>query len=125
MSEPLVVGLDHVQLAAPAGSEEAARDFFGGLLGLAELAKPSGLAGRGGVWFALGPQKLHVGVTDRFVPAAKAHPALRVAAGRLDVVAARLQAAGSSVEWDEEIEGRRRFFTRDPWGNRVELLEGV
>jgi hypothetical protein len=45
MSEPLVVGLEHVQLAAPAGCEEAARDFLGGRLGLVELAKHSGLAG--------------------------------------------------------------------------------
>jgi len=27
------------------------------------------------------------------------------------------------VEWDESIPGVRRFFTFDPWGNRVELLE--
>ena len=49
-----VLGLDHVQLAAPPGCEEAARRFFGGLLGLAEVEKPEPLRSRGGVWFALG-----------------------------------------------------------------------
>jgi len=58
-----IVRIDHVQLAAPAGCEEAARRFFGGVLGLAEIEKPASLRPRGGVWFALGAgQQLHVGV---------------------------------------------------------------
>jgi hypothetical protein len=28
-------------------------------------------------------------------------------------------------EWDERIEGRKRFYTRDPFGNRLELLADV
>jgi hypothetical protein len=47
-----------------------------------------------------------------------------VAAGGLDALAQRLHAAGHEVKWDEAIEGRRRFFTADPWGNRIELLAG-
>ncbi len=31
-------------------------------------------------------------------------------------------AARASVEWDDRIPGRRRFFTSDPWGNPIELL---
>ena len=46
-----VVGIDHVQLAMPAGQEEAARQFYVGLLGLTEVAKPSHLVARGGAWF--------------------------------------------------------------------------
>ena len=72
------VGLDHVQVAAPAGCEEEARRFYGGLLGLDEVAKPASLAAAGGVWFACGAQELHVGVAEDFAPAAKAHPGLRV-----------------------------------------------
>jgi catechol 2,3-dioxygenase-like lactoylglutathione lyase family enzyme len=113
------VKLDHVQVAAPPGCEAEARRFYGELLGLTEVEKPEVLRGRGGVWF--GP--LHVGVEEPFTPARKAHPALRVAAGELDALAARLAAAGCTVEWNEEITNVRRFFTFDPWGNRVELLE--
>ena len=115
-----VVGLDHVQLAAPRGCEQEARRFFGGLLGLAEVAKPEPLAGRGGVWFAVGSQQLHVGVEDGHRPALKAHPALVVR--DLDGLAARFEAAGVPVEWDSSLPGARRFYAVDPWGNRIELV---
>jgi catechol 2,3-dioxygenase-like lactoylglutathione lyase family enzyme len=119
------LALDHVQVAAPPGCEEAARAFYGGLLGLAELDKPEPLRGRGGAWFALAEgHALHVGVVaDGFVPATKAHPALRAGgADALRDLARRLAAAGSPVRWDEELPGVLRFYTADPWGNRVELL---
>jgi catechol 2,3-dioxygenase-like lactoylglutathione lyase family enzyme len=109
--------LDHVQVAMPPGGEEAARRFYAGLLGLAEIAKPDALQASGGVWFEPG---LHLGVESSFRPARKAHPGLRVA--DLDGVAARLQAAGADLEWDERRPGVRRFYTHDPFGNRLELL---
>jgi catechol 2,3-dioxygenase-like lactoylglutathione lyase family enzyme len=116
------LGLDHVQLAAPPGCEPQARRFFGGLLGLPEIEKPLELRGRGGVWFALGSQQLHIGVEDGFSPALKAHPAIRVDAESLDAIAERLAAAGARVDWDHALPGARRFYTSDPWGNRLELL---
>ncbi len=115
-----IVGLDHVQLAAPPGGEEDARRFFGALLGLTEVGKPEPLDGRGGVWFAVGAQQLHVGIEDGYRPALKAHPALAVR--ELDVLAARLEAAGVPVEWDSSLPGVRRFYAADPWGNRIELV---
>lgn len=117
-----LVGIDHVQLAAPGGCEDEARCFFGELLGLAEITKPPFLRGRGGVWFAVGSQQLHVGVQEPFSPARKAHPALRVAPGHLDQIGERLLAAGATVTWDEALPRYRRFYTDDPWGNRIELL---
>jgi catechol 2,3-dioxygenase-like lactoylglutathione lyase family enzyme len=117
----MITGLDHVQVAAPPGCEAEARAFYGGLLGLPELEKPPPLAARGGAWFACGAQQLHVGVQEDFTPAAKAHPALAVdSARRLDGLAERLRLAGSPVRWDDAIPGR--FYTEDPWGNRLELL---
>ena len=115
-----IVGLDHVQLAAPPGCEEEARRFFGELLGLTELDKPEPLRSRGGVWFALGAQQLHIGVEAVHTPARKAHPALAVR--DLDALAARLEAAGAPVEWDGSLPGGRRLYTADPWGNRIELV---
>jgi 8-oxo-dGTP pyrophosphatase MutT (NUDIX family) len=88
-----------------------------------EIEKPAPLRARGGVWFALGDGGLHVGVEERFEPARKAHPALRVS--DLDALAARLAAAGSPVAWDEAIPGERRFYSADPWGNRIEFLAGA
>jgi catechol 2,3-dioxygenase-like lactoylglutathione lyase family enzyme len=117
-----LTAIDHVQLAAPAGCEEAARAFFGELLGLRELPKPPALAARGGVWFALGSggQQLHIGVTAEHAPARKAHPAF--VATDLDALADRLSAAGHQVSWDDSRSGVRRFYVNDPWGNRLELV---
>lgn len=113
-----------MQIAAPPGCEAEARHFYGDLLGLEELAKPPVLAARGGAWFRAGPHQLHVGVEEGFSPARKAHPALRVASADLDDLAARLTEAGAPVRWDELLPGERRFYTEDPWGNRLELLAG-
>jgi catechol 2,3-dioxygenase-like lactoylglutathione lyase family enzyme len=120
-----VVGLDHVQVAAPPGCEEQARAFYGGLLGLPEIEKPPLLAARGGCWFRAGTHELHIGVTDPFLPAAKAHPALRVdSVARLQDLARSLTVAGVATHWadDAEIPGQRRFHASDPWGNRIELV---
>jgi catechol 2,3-dioxygenase-like lactoylglutathione lyase family enzyme len=120
-----VVGIDHVQLAAPPGCEEAARRFFSDVLGMSEVDMPAALRRRGGVWFRCGAQQLHVGVEDPHRPAHKAHPALLVDGGELEATAGRLADAGSPVDWDDSLHPIRRFHTRDPWGNRLELLEAV
>jgi catechol 2,3-dioxygenase-like lactoylglutathione lyase family enzyme len=113
-------GIDHVQLAAPPGCEEDARRFFGGLLGLEELEKPEPLRARGGVWFRIGAQQLHVGVEQGFEPARKAHPAF--GAARYDELLERLARGGVEIEHDDTIPGVRRCYVADPWGNRIELV---
>ena len=111
-----IIGLDHVQIAAPAGCEEAARHFYGEALGMQEIPKPEKLRARGGVWFALPDgRELHVGVEAEFVPARKAHPCF--VAEDADALAAQL----GDVSWDENIPGTRRFYVTDPFGNRVEI----
>jgi catechol 2,3-dioxygenase-like lactoylglutathione lyase family enzyme len=116
-----LVGLHHVQLSAPRGSEDALRAFYGGLLGMVEVAKPPVLAARGGAWFRSGALELHLGVEDDFGPARKAHPGLLVE--DLDGMADRLRAAGVDVDWDDNFPGYRRCYVHDPHGNRLELLE--
>lgn len=120
----MIAGVDHVQVAAPPGCEAAAVEFYGGLMGMEQVAKPERLAVRGGCWFRAGRQELHVGVEEQhFVPAGKAHPALAVDSPQvLRELAERLAAAGHSVRWDEEMPGVERFYVRDPFGNRLELL---
>lgn len=116
-----VTGLDHVQLAMPAGREEDARRFYAGLLGMTEVAKPPPLVSRGGCWFEAPGTVVHIGVEDGFVPARKAHPAFRVA----DLESARqaLDAAGAPVQADDTLPNVRRFYTADPFGNRIELIQ--
>jgi catechol 2,3-dioxygenase-like lactoylglutathione lyase family enzyme len=120
-----VYAIDHVQLAMPRNGESVARQFYGGLLGLEELAKPPNLNARGGLWYACGALQLHLGVDVDFRAAKKAHPALRVRdLGELRVA---LEKAGHAIKLDPEpIAGVERFFTADPFGNRIEFvaLEG-
>ena len=117
---PAVIGVDHVQLAMPAGREAEARAFYDGLLGIPEVAKPPALAARGGAWFEAGPLRIHLGVDREFHPARKAHPGLLVEG--LDAWAARLREAGYPVAYDD-FPGMRRFYSQDPHGNRLEFLE--
>ena len=112
--------IDHVQVAMPAGGEEAARRFYGGLLGLAEVERPANLRKRGGVWFATGNLALHLGVDRECRPAEKAHVAFRVTG--LAALRQRLVAAGYAVSDDEPLPGFDRFYVKDPFGNRMELL---
>jgi catechol 2,3-dioxygenase-like lactoylglutathione lyase family enzyme len=113
--------IHHVLLACPAEAEGSSRDFYAGVLGLAEIDKPPALAGRGGCWFRGYGIELHLGVEAGFRPARKAHPALLVT--RIDEWAARLTAAGYLVSFDNEFPGMRRFYSSDPHGNRLEFLE--
>ncbi len=115
--------LHHVQLAIPAGGEEACRQFWCDVLGMREVEKPPALAERGGCWFRSGALELHVGVQEEFAAATKAHPGLLVSG--LDGLAGALERAGHEVVWDEEFPGHRRFYDEDPFGNRVEFLEPI
>jgi catechol 2,3-dioxygenase-like lactoylglutathione lyase family enzyme len=117
-----VIGLDHVQLAIPAGGEDRARAFYAGLLGMVEVPKPATLSASG-CWFTSGPVNIHIGVDRDFHPATKAHPALLV--DDLASLRGLLEAAGCPVHDDKPVAGCTRFFTQDPFGNRIELMERV
>ncbi|MET8855397.1 glyoxalase [Streptomyces sp. NPDC004579] len=117
----MLTALDHVQLAAPPGSEDRLRAYYADALGMTETPKPPVLAARGGCWFRAGAVELHLGIEASFRPAKKAHPGLRVTG--IDACAARIEAAGFPVVWDEDLPGHRRFFSEDPVGNRLEFLE--
>ena len=116
-----ITGVEHVQLAMPAGGEDLARDFYGRVLGITEIAKPAHLAKRGGCWFERGNLKIHLGVEADFRPARKAHVALLVA--DLPALIEELRAAGYAIKDDEPLEGYCRIYVDDPFGNRIELME--
>ncbi len=103
----------------PVGAEEAARAFYAGELGRVEVPKPAALVGRGGCWFEAGAVRLHLGVEDDFRPARRAHPALVVRG-----LAEWADAAGLQIRWADDIPGVVRGHVSDPFGNRIELIEG-
>lgn len=117
----MITKLDHIQLAMPPDSEVQARAFFVNLLGMVEEAKPEPLASRGGCWFRAGSVIVHLGVEKEFRPQRKAHPAFCVA--DLDEVAELLLKNAHNVVWDNDLPGRRRFYTADPFGNRLEFMQ--
>ncbi|MEW2392827.1 VOC family protein [Streptomyces venezuelae] len=117
----MLTSLDHVQLAAPPGSEQALRAYYVDVLGMTEVPKPPVLAARGGCWFEAGDVRLHLGIDPDFHPARKAHPGLRVR--DIEAYAGRLAAHGAEADWDGNLPGHRRFYSYDPVGNRLEFLE--
>ncbi|MDZ4306729.1 VOC family protein [Allopontixanthobacter sp.] len=118
-----ILGIDHVQLAMPAGAEDIARAFYGGVLGMAEEPKPADLAVRGGCWFTGGSAHIHLGVEADFRPARKAHPALLV--GDLEALSARLADHGFDITPGTPLAGYKRGDIFDPFGNRIELMQRV
>ena len=116
----MITAIDHVQLAIPGGQEQAAREFYGRLLGMTEIPKPPALRHRGGCWFRSGSAILHLGVEEPFHPARKAHPAFLVE--DLDELQDQLTDGGfDCTRSDGEIAGVRRFHTQDVFGNRIEF----
>lgn len=114
--------IHHVQITIPAGEEAAARAFYCDVLGLAEMDKPESLRHRGGFWLQLGDLQVHVGTetgVDRFQT--KAHIAYQV--DDLDGWRTRLAAAGVRIDESIVIPGYARFECRDPFGNRIELIQ--
>ena len=117
-----VIGIDHVQLAMPAGGEDAAREFYARLLGIPEVPKPPRLAKRGGAWFESGDLKVHLGVDPDFRPSRKAHPGLLVR--DLPALVRQLRSAGYAVE-EVRVDDRLQVYVDDPFGNRLELVEAA
>ncbi len=121
-TEPVYIGLDHVQVTIPAGSEAAARAFYCGVLGMPEVEKPESLKARGGLWVGIGPHELHLGIEER-QGESRRHPGVVVET--LAPLRSRLAEAGidTAVDRPPERPGFRRIHFRDPFGNRLEFME--
>jgi catechol 2,3-dioxygenase-like lactoylglutathione lyase family enzyme len=118
----MIVGVDHVQITVMLQDVDLARAFYCGLLGLQEIAKPDSLQVRGGFWLEVGGQQVHVGVEDGVNRrATKAHVAYRVVG--IEGWRTRLAGAGFALVDGAPIPGYDRFEFRDPFGNRVELIQ--
>ncbi len=113
--------IDHVQLAAPKGSEIIAKHFFGEILGFQEVEKPEVLKKRGGVWFQFGNYQIHIGIEEPFAPAKKAHPAFQVE--NLEALKTHLMKHEVNFIVDTDLPGANRIYVNDPFGNRIEILE--
>ncbi|MFL5768232.1 MAG: VOC family protein [Actinomycetota bacterium] len=118
----MALRIHHVQVAIPRGGEPRADAFYADLLELRRVEKPAGLRQLRGLWFALAEDdaQLHLGIEEPFRPARKAHVALQVR--DLARTQAALEAAGHPIVVEAQLDGSRRFYTQDPFGNRLEIL---
>jgi catechol 2,3-dioxygenase-like lactoylglutathione lyase family enzyme len=120
----MILGLHHAQITVPKEAEENSRRFYCGVLGLRETPKPESLAGRGGFWLQVGSQQVHVGTEEGVERAAtKAHLAYLV--DDLEAWRARLAQEGIEALEGVPIPGYTRFEFRDPFGNRVEMIQAL
>ena|SRR5580765_6844375 len=118
----MIKAVHHVQISIPVGAEDTAREFYCGVLGMAEIPKPESLRGRGGFWLELDGFQIHFGTEDGVDRAkTKGHVAYLVT--DLDVWREKLTASGCTIADGIPIPHYRRFEFRDPFGNRVEFLE--
>ena len=116
-----IAGLHHVAIPYPVGADAKALAFYGGILGLTKLDKPAGLQRDGGLWFGLADgRQIHLQADPQFTPLTRPHPAF--ACEDIEAIAAKLAEAGHSPRWDERWDGVKRFFTHDPFGNRLEFV---
>lgn len=120
----MILGIHHVQITIPKGTEEKAKDFYCGILGLKEKEKPESLKGRGGFWLEVGDREVHVGTEDGFDRlTTKAHIAYQVE--ELNYWRGVLEENGIKIIESVAIPGFERFEFRDPFGNRVEMIQVV
>ncbi len=119
-----ILNLHHVQITIPPQMETAARQFYCDLLRLTEIEKPASLHGRGGFWLQIGHQAVHVGTeSDVERTKTKAHIAYQV--DDLNAWQQMLQANGFNITTSIPIPNYKRFEFRDPFGNRVELIQAI
>ncbi len=120
----MIIGLHHAQITIPKGAEENGKNFYCGILGLAEKDKPESLKGRGGFWLKVGDAEVHVGTEEDFDRlTTKAHLAYQVE----DILHWRNVLKQNDIELIEgvPIPGFERFEFRDPFGNRVEIIQEI
>jgi len=117
-----ITAIHHIQITIPTGEEAAGRAFYCDLLGLEEIEKPGSLKARGGFWVQVGTLQVHVGVEngiDRSLT--RVHIAYEV--DDLTYWESRLRESGFEVELPPAMPQFTRLHTRDPFGNKIELLQ--
>ncbi|ASV67069.1 VOC family protein [Cytobacillus sp. FSL W7-1323] len=120
----MIIGIHHVQLTIPKGAEEKGKQFYCEVLQLKEIEKPASLKGRGGFWLQVGDRAVHVGTENGFDrTTTKAHIAYEV--DNLSFWKEVLSQQNISLIEGVPIPGFDRFEFRDPFGNRVEMIEEI
>jgi catechol 2,3-dioxygenase-like lactoylglutathione lyase family enzyme len=122
MQSKMNANIHHVNVTVPKALEDAAKHFYGTVLGLLEVPKPGESRGRGGAWYQLGDTQLHLSLEDGLTEISKRHICYTVS--DLDQAEASFRSAGVEILPDEQpTPGWKRFYVRDPGGNRLEIAQ--
>ena len=113
--------LHHVNVVVPPGRTDNVVAFYTDVLGLRQVAKPTEGVAASGAWFDVDDAtQVHVSERD-----GERHPQVHfgLVVDDFDATLRRVTAVGAPWEDQPPVFGGRRGFTRDPEGNRIELLE--
>ena len=118
----MVVALHHVNVTVPPELERETKEFYGDVLGLKQVPKPSGSRPTG-AWYQIGANQLHLSVeNENRAPLSSRHVCFAVA--DLSATESKFREAGVEIIPDPRpIEGASRFYVRDPGGNMLEIVQ--
>jgi len=117
----MVTALHHVNVTVPPELEAATKEFYGSVLRLKQIPKPT-VSRPSGAWYQIGETQLHLSVEDEpRGPLSSRHVCLTVS--NLDEAEKRFREAGVEIIPDARpIPGTSRFYVRDPGGNQLEIV---
>ena len=121
----MISAILHVQIAVAKDKEQETIKFYKDVLKLKEIPKPENLKKNGGAWFELGIQQFHISPED--VPVeynSKSKRHICFLTENLEQAEAELKRLGVDIIPDNQpVPEFKRFYFRDPGGNRVEFAE--
>jgi catechol 2,3-dioxygenase-like lactoylglutathione lyase family enzyme len=117
--------IDHFQITVPREREAECKRFYAEVIGLCEIPKPPESRARGGAWYEHDGVQVHLsieGVALESNLASKRHVCY-VVVDLADAERALREAGVAIIPDDQPVAGWRRFYVRDPGGNRVEIAQ--
>jgi catechol 2,3-dioxygenase-like lactoylglutathione lyase family enzyme len=117
----MTISLHHVNVTVSAELENAAKEFYGSVLGLKQIPKPAG-SRQSGAWYQVGEVQLHLSVEDEPCELSSRHVCFTIS--DLDEAESRFRNAGVEIIPDPRPRpDSPRFYVRDPGGNQLEIVQ--
>ncbi|MCM8534012.1 MAG: VOC family protein [Lentisphaeraceae bacterium] len=118
----MIQQIHHVQLTVDKGQEEEAMNFYCEVMGFTRLKRPPSLEHIPGGWLEIAGQQVHIrGENSSERKSSSSHIAYHVQ--DLESWKNKLVNQDLAILEGIPIPGMNRFEFRDPFGNRIEMLE--
>ena len=117
----MVTSFHHVNVTVPPELEDAAKGFYGSVLGLKQIPKPA-TSRQSGAWYEIGSTQLHLSVEVEEQALSSRHVCFTVS--DLAEAEQRFREAGIEIIPDPRPNPNSpRFYVRDPAGNQLEITQ--